>query len=131
MSEGMTLERLAGMRGAAVYSSDGERIGTIEELFMDEETRQPEWIGIGTGFFGTKRVLVPVTGASSNGDGITVPYSKEQVKGSPDIDGDEISQDTEAQLYSYYGLDYSEQRSDTGLPEGAPMSAPAPSATET
>ena len=120
MNEGMTLDRLAGMRGAAVYSSDGERIGTVEELFMDAESRQPERNGIGTGFFGTKRVLVPVTGASTESDGITVPYSKQQVKGAPDIDGDEIGQETEAELYSYYGLAYSEQRSDTGLPESAP-----------
>ena len=124
MSQDMTLERLAGMRGAAVYSSDGERIGTVEELFMDEETRQPEWIGIGTGFFGTKRVLVPVTGASTESDGLTVPYSKQQVKDAPDIDADEISQETEAELYAYYGLENSEQRSDTGLAEGAPADAP-------
>ena len=133
MDRGMTLERLAGMRGAAVYSSEGERIGTVEELFMDEETREPEWIGIGTGFFGTKRVLVPVTGASTESDGITVPYSKQQVKDAPDVDGDEISQETEAELYSYYGLDYSERQSDTGLPEGSPGMAETatPTATQT
>ena len=53
-------------------------------------------------------------------DGIFVPYSKDQVKGTPDIHSDEISQETEAELYSYYGLKYSERRSDTGLPEGMP-----------
>ena len=106
MNKGMTLDRLAGMRGAAVYSSDGERIGTVEELFMDEETREPEWIGIGTGFFGTKRVLVPVTGASTESDGITVPYSKQQVKDAPDVDGDVIAPVVEHALIAHYGLDY-------------------------
>jgi uncharacterized protein (TIGR02271 family) len=111
-------DQLADMRGMPVYDSAGEKIGKVEEIFYDEQTDQPEWIGIGTGFFGTKRVLVPVEGASQSGDGLTVRYSKEQVKDSPDIDSDELSQSTEQELYSYYGLGYSEQRSDTGLPEG-------------
>jgi stress response protein YsnF len=46
-----------------------------------------------------------------------VPYSKEQVKDSPDVDEDVISQRTEARLAAYYGLDYSRERSETGLSE--------------
>ena len=118
----MQVEELAQMRGQPVYDNSGDQIGSVEEIFVDEQTRKPEWLGIGTGFFGTKRVLVPVEGASTQNGGLTVPYSKEQVKDAPDIDADEISQETEQALYSYYGLGYSEQRSDTGLPEGAPDS---------
>ena len=118
MANGMTMDQLSQMQGSPVMSSDGDTIGNVEEIFYDEQTRQPEWIGIGTGFFGTKRVLVPVQGAEVRDDAFYVPYSKDQVKGSPDVDADEISQETEAELYSYYGLPYSEQRSDTGLPEG-------------
>ena len=127
MHETLTLERLDTLRGSPVMSSDGETIGNVEEIFYDEQTRQPEWIGIGTGFLGSKRVLVPVQGADVREDAFYVPYSKDQVRSSPDVDGDEISQQTEAELYSYYGLPYSEARSDTGLPEGgteAAMSAP-------
>jgi stress response protein YsnF len=116
----ITMNELMEARGADVYSSDGDKIGSVEEIFVDEETNEPEWIGLGTGFFGTKRVLVPVVGAERQGDGFSVPYTKDQVKGAPDIDADEISQSTESELYSYYGLPYSERRSDTGLPEGAP-----------
>src|SRR5918998_1019788 len=112
----MTMGELMSGRGQAVYSTDGEKIGSIEEIFVDQNTNEPEWIGLGTGFFGTKRVLVPVEGAALGGDGVLVPYTKDQVKGTPDIDSDEISQETEAQLYAHYGLDYSERRSESGLP---------------
>lgn len=111
------MEQLTESRGANVYASGGEKIGSIEEIFVDEQTNQPEWIGIGTGFFGTKRVLVPVQGADTREEGLFIPYTKEQVKDTPDIDSDEISQETEQALYAHYGLDYSERRSDTGLPE--------------
>ncbi len=114
----LTMAQLEQMQGETVYSSEGEKIGTVEEVFYDEQTNAPEWIGIGTGFLGTKRVLVPIEGAALGDDGITVPYAKEQVKDSPDVDGDEIGQDTEGELYAHYGLAYSERRSETGLPEG-------------
>ena len=118
MQEQFTMERLSELRGTPVYSADTDKIGQVEEIFYDEQTNQPEWIGLGSGFFGTKRVLVPVQGAEPREDGVYVPYSKEQVKGAPDIDGDEISQETEQSLYAHYGMEYSERRSDTGLPEG-------------
>ena len=110
--------RLDEMRGAPVYDSAGDKIGKVDEIFYDQQTRVPEWIGIGTGFFGTKRVLVPVEGAQVTKDGLMVRYSKDQVKDSPDVDEDEISQEQEAELASFYGMGYSERRSDTGLPEG-------------
>jgi stress response protein YsnF len=115
----ITAEQILELRGTPVYASDGAKLGHVEEVFVDVDTEAPEWIGIGTGFFGTKRVLVPAAGASLDPDAVTVPYAKDQVKDSPDIDSDEISQETERELYSYYGLGYSEQRSDTGLPEGS------------
>jgi uncharacterized protein (TIGR02271 family) len=118
MHETMTIDRLAEARGAPVFASDGEEIGHVEEIFYDRQTEQPEWLGIGTGFFGTKRVLVPMQGAELRPDGFYVPYAKDQVKDSPDIAKDEISQETEQELYAHYGLQYSERRSATGLPEG-------------
>jgi len=96
--------RLDEMRGAPVYDNAGEKIGKVEEIFYDHESRRPEWIGIGTRFFGTKRVLVPVEGAQLAEDGLRVAFSKDHVKDSPDIDEDEISQECESELTQYYGL---------------------------
>jgi len=123
MQYGMSIDQLQEVRGRPVYSSDGEKIGVVEEIFTDIETGQPEWIGIGTGFLRMKRALVPTQGAEIREDALYVAYPKEQVKGSPDIDEKEVGQETEAQLYSYYGLQYSERRSETGLPEGAGTTA--------
>ena len=119
MQNEMTLDRLSEVRGLPVYDSQNDKIGNVEEIFYDEGTDQPEWIGIGTGFFGTKRVLVPVQGARLDNDGYYVNYTKAQVKDAPDVDSDEISQDLERELYSYYGIDLSQSRSDTVLPEGS------------
>ena len=114
----MSRVRLDEMRGAPVYDRDGDKIGKVEEIFYDHDTHVPEWIGIGTGFFGTKRVLVPVQGAQQSEDGLRVAYTKEHVKDGPDIDSDDISQQQEAELAAFYGLGYSNQESRTGLTEG-------------
>jgi uncharacterized protein (TIGR02271 family) len=96
--------RLDEMHGSPVYDNAGEHIGKVEEIFYDEQSNRPEWVGIGTGFFGTKRVLVPVDAARISGDGLVVAYSKEQVKDSPDVDEDEITSSRETELRQYYGL---------------------------
>lgn len=120
MTDTLTMDQLTAAQGQPVYSQDGEKIGKVEEIFHDIDTNQPEWIGVGTGMFSSKRVLVPVKGAEMRDDGFYVPYSKDHVSNSPDVDSDEISQETEAQLYSYYGIEYGEQRSESGLPESGP-----------
>jgi uncharacterized protein (TIGR02271 family) len=114
MPHEMTIDRLAEGRGAPVYDATGEEIGQVEEIFYDKESRQPEWLGIGTGFFGTKRVLVPIEGAEQREDGFYVAYSKDQVKESPDIDADEISEATEQDLYAHYGLQYPQEGRTSG-----------------
>ena len=114
----LSMDEIRGAEGQPVYSSDGEKIGKVEEIFYDDATNKPEWIGIGTGFFGTKQALVPVQAASLDAEGYRVPYTKEQVKDAPDIDSDEISESTERALYDHYGLDWSQSRSPTTYAEG-------------
>ena len=118
-----TIDELLEITGEPVYDSAGEEIGQVEEIFADYDTGVAEWIGIGTGFLRMKRVIVPATGAEIRDRALHVPYGKELVTESPDVDGDEISQETERDLYAHYGLRYSDAVSDTGLPaeqEAAP-----------
>ena len=100
----MQMDQLQELRGAPVLDASGDQIGKVEEIYYDTEGGHPEWIGLGTGFLGTKRVLVPVQTADVQGDAVQVPYEKDHVKGAPDIDGDAIPYETESELYAYYEL---------------------------
>jgi uncharacterized protein (TIGR02271 family) len=114
-----TKEAVASWRGSNAVGSDGDKIGKIEEIYMDAETGKPEWLAVTTGLFGSKVSFVPVAEASEAGGDVRVPYDKQQVKDAPNAEADgELSQAEEANLYRHYGLDYSEARSDSGLPEG-------------
>ena len=117
----MTLEQL---EGRPLIGSDGQKIGTVADVYFDKDTRQPEWALVSTGLFGTKHSFVPITAASTSAEGLQVPFSKDQVKDAPRLDDDgELSEDEELLLSRHYGLEYSEAPSDTGLPGGG---APAP-----
>ncbi len=115
----MQKEALLQQRGQAIHDRDGDKIGTIEEIYLDAQTGAPEWALVNTGLFGTKSSFVPLQEATDDGGTLRVPYEKAQVKDAPQMDPDgELSQDDESALYSHYGLDYGESRSDSGLPEG-------------
>jgi uncharacterized protein (TIGR02271 family) len=107
-------------RGRDIIDADGDKVGTLEELFRDEDTQEPEWAVVRTGMFGTKLSFVPIQGAEPRGEDVQVLFSKAQIKDAPRIDDSDgqLSQDEEARLYDHYGLSYSEHQSDSGLPAG-------------
>ena len=116
-----TLQRdeVQNVRGQELVDPSGDTIGKVEEIYLDTQTDQPEWALVNTGLFGTKSTFVPLKEATRDGGMLRVPYEKGQVKDAPRIDPDgELSQREESELYAHYGLEYSEARSDSGLPEG-------------
>jgi uncharacterized protein (TIGR02271 family) len=95
------------LRGQELTGGDGERIGKIDEIYLDTETDQPEWALVTTGLFGTRQSFVPISRASRAGDGISVPFDKATVKDAPSVDPDgRLSEREEQELYRHYGVDY-------------------------
>ena len=119
------INTVAGWRGEKLHGAGGEKLGTIEDIYLDEETEQPEWFAVKTGLFGSNVSFVPVAEATQAEGHVVVPYDKDQVKNAPHAEPDgALSQQEEASLYRHYGLQYSEAGSDSGLPAGG--TAPAP-----
>jgi uncharacterized protein (TIGR02271 family) len=94
-------------QGRTMVDRDGDRIGTIDAIYLDDQTGQPEWALVNTGLFGTKSSFVPVARATQAGDDVQVPYDKQLVKDAPRIEADQhLSEAEEQQLWRHYGLDY-------------------------
>jgi uncharacterized protein (TIGR02271 family) len=94
-------------QGATMVDRDGDRIGTIDAIYIDDQTGQPEWALVNTGLFGTKSSFVPLAQAASSGDRVQVPFEKQLIKDAPRIDPDgHLSEAEEQQLWRHYGLDY-------------------------
>jgi sporulation protein YlmC with PRC-barrel domain len=108
-----TLEDVQTWRGMKMVDPDGDKIGTIDEIYLDRQTGEPEWATVKTGLFGAKSSFVPIREAEVAGDDeIRVPFQKEQVKDAPNIEADgQLSPEEEQRLYEHYGRsDYGEWR---------------------
>jgi uncharacterized protein (TIGR02271 family) len=93
--------------GKDVYDESGDKIGSASEVYLDDETGQPEWVTVRTGLFGTKESFVPIRQADLTDDGLRVPVSKSAVKDAPKIDSEgHLSPQEEQELYRYYGMDF-------------------------
>ena len=94
-------------QGRTLLDRDGSRIGTIDAIYLDDRTGQPEWALVNTGLFGTKASFVPLVQAFQSDNDVLVPYDKQLVRDAPRVDVDQrLSEAEEQQLWRHYGLDY-------------------------
>jgi uncharacterized protein (TIGR02271 family) len=94
--------------GYTVYDHDYEKIGKVDDLFVDEND-SPEYIGVKMGFLGTRSTLIPFELSRVNDERqvIEISKNKETVKNGPTFDDDrEITPEFESEVYSYYGLQH-------------------------
>lgn len=88
-----------------VVDKDGEKVGSVGQVYLDDQTRQPSWITVKTGLFGLKETFVPLEKAVISHGKITAPYDSQKMKDAPRVDPDtHLDADAEAELYTYYGI---------------------------
>lgn len=120
----VTAEQLRGWVGRTLVDPAGDKIGKIEDIYMDEATSQPEWLAVATGWFGRRVSFVPIAGASpaAGKDDIVCRWDKAKIKDAPHAEPDgQLSQDEEMALYRHYEMRYS----GPGAPGGQMPSSPA------
>ena len=94
-------------QGSTMVDRDGDRIGDIESIYVDDQTGEPEWALVNTGLFGSRCSFVPIAQASGYGDQVQVPFEKQRVKDAPNMDPDgHLSEQEEQELWRHYSLDY-------------------------
>lgn len=90
---------------AVVVDTDGQKIGKIEQIFLDDRTGEPAWATASMGLFGTSETFVPLDRGEKSESQVRVPYSKDFVKDAPRVDtGGHLDPQQEQELYQYYGL---------------------------
>ena len=116
-----TTDAMNQLLDSEVVDAQGNRIGAVENLWLDPATEQPEFVAVKTGTVMGRTHLVPVAGAQIDDatHQLRVPYSQDQIKGSPHFPADaNLSEQDEEQVYRHYGLRRSEAPSATGLASG-------------
>lgn len=111
----VSVENLADWRGKDLVDRDGDKIGKLEDVYVDTQTEEPVFGSVKEGLISKHLTFVPLAGAAASPDGIRVTASKEQVKDAPNIDqGADLDDAGETQLYSYYEIAWSPAPTATG-----------------
>jgi hypothetical protein len=91
--------------GRRAFDRDGSRIGTVDEVYLDDATGVPEWAAVRTGLF-TRDAFVPLEPSELVDGELRVPFKKSLIKDAPDFGvGRHLSPEQELQLYRHYGME--------------------------
>ncbi|MFC0680506.1 DUF2382 domain-containing protein [Lysobacter korlensis] len=109
-------DNIASLIGADVLDKDGDKIGSVGQVYLDDNDGHPSWASVKTGLFGTKESFVPLEDATWAGDELRVNYDKDRVKDAPRVDADQhLEPSDEDELYRYYGMTAGSYGTDTGF----------------
>ena len=94
--------------GKILIDLDGERIGKLQDIYVDVETDEPQFATVKEGFLDRHLTFVPLAGVEVGPDELRVTVAKEQVRSAPDLDlhGQEMSQADESALYHHFQMNY-------------------------
>ncbi|MGI5448584.1 PRC-barrel domain-containing protein [Streptomyces sp. CA-243310] len=91
--------------GRKAFDRNGAKIGTVDEVYLDDATGVPEWAAVRTGLF-SRDAFVPLEPSEMVGDTLRVPFERSLIRDAPDFGvGRHLSPEQELQLYHHYGLD--------------------------
>ncbi|MQS07109.1 PRC-barrel domain containing protein [Streptomyces sp. IF17] len=91
--------------GRRAVDRNGTRIGTVDEVYLDDATGTPEWAAVRTGLF-SRDAFVPLEPSELIDEELRVPFDRSLVRDAPDFGvGRHLSPEQELQLYRHYGLD--------------------------
>lgn len=92
---------------ATVFDSGGKKVGTVGDVYFDDQTQQPAFVSVNTGLFGMKETFVPYDAADGAADGISVPFTKDFIKDAPNVDADgHLTPEEERRVFEHYGMQY-------------------------
>ncbi len=109
-------QNIAEWRGKSLVDPAGEKIGKLEDVYVDVETDEPMFGTVKEGLIGRHLTFVPLGGITIGPDNLQVTVSHDAVKSAPNIElhGEQLSQADESALYHHYQLNYTPPETESG-----------------
>jgi sporulation protein YlmC with PRC-barrel domain len=107
---------VAEWHGKMLVDRDGEKIGKLQDIYVDVETDEPQFATVKEGFVGRHLTFVPLGGIRIGPEDLEVPVTKDKVRSAPNIEmhGEELSQADESALYHHFELNYTPPDTESG-----------------
>lgn len=113
------LNRIEDLANATAYDVNGDKVGSVQDVYVNDTTGQPDFITVNHGLFGTGSSIVPLRGHSLRNGELHLAFPKDRIEDAPDLDdnGHLTTNDQDA-LYRHYAL--TETQDVTTYETGAP-----------
>jgi uncharacterized protein YrrD len=107
---------VAEWHGKMLVDRNGEKIGKLQDVYVDVETDEPQFGTVKEGVFDRHLTFVPLGGIQIGPDELQVTTTKEQVRSAPEIEmhGEELSQADESTLYHHFEQNYTPVSTESG-----------------
>ncbi len=107
---------VAEWHGKMLVDRNGERIGKLQDVYVDVENDEPQFATVKEGFIGRHLTFVPLARIAIGPEELQVAVTKEQVESAPNIEqhGEELSQADESALYHHSELNYTPPNTESG-----------------
>ena len=91
---------------ATAYDKTGDKLGSVKEVFVDEQSGQPTFVEVNHGLFGMSSSLVPLRGHDFTGEELKLAFSKDRIENAPDFDSDKpLTPEAQADIFKHYNLE--------------------------
>lgn len=91
---------------ATAYDNNGDKLGSVKEVYINDTSGQPEFVEVGHGLFGMSSSLVPLRGHQLAGEELRLAFTKDRISDAPDFDSDaHLSDEDQLVIYRHYGLE--------------------------
>lgn len=120
--------RIEDLANATAYDVDGDKVGGVQDVYVNDTTGQPDFVSVNHGLFGGGDSIVPLRGHTLRDGELHLAFPKERIEDAPDLDenGHLTTEDQEA-FYRHYGLTDTQDVTtyETGADYGAPAAGAA------
>lgn len=100
-----TQNNIRDLFNTTAFDSNGEKLGDVREVFVDDHSGQPTFVEVKHGLFGMSSSLVPLKGHRLQGEDLQLAFSKDRIKDAPDVNDDEgLTPEEQNRIFEHYGI---------------------------
>ncbi|MCG7273333.1 PRC and DUF2382 domain-containing protein [Corynebacterium afermentans] len=98
--------RIEDLANATAYDVDGDKVGGVKDVYVNDTTGQPDFVSVNHGLFGGGDSIVPLRGHTLRDGELHLAFQKDRIEDAPDLDenGHLTTEDQDA-FYRHYGLE--------------------------
>src|ERR1700744_4616458 len=89
--------------GATAIDANGDKIGPVGQVFLNDDTGRPEWVTVSTGLFGSRESVAPLYGAQAGDGELRLGVTRQMIKDAPSVGAEGRLDGTDLDaLYQHY-----------------------------